>query len=81
MRAAARNYAREVHNIFVDDPHVRRLMVGETFNPPGQLEQLPAAQARRSRRRARASRRSTTIASIRRRVSGSRCSTRPTANA
>ena len=35
------NYAREVHNIFVDDPHVRRLMVGETFNPPGNWSSFP----------------------------------------
>ena len=46
------NYSREVHDIFVTDPHVKRLMVGETFNPPRQLEQLPAAQARRQGRRA-----------------------------
>lgn len=35
------NYAREVHNIFVDDPHVTRLMVGETFNPPGNWSSFP----------------------------------------
>src|SRR5262249_4793959 len=29
------NFSREVHNVFVTDPHVKRLMVGETFNPPG----------------------------------------------
>src|SRR4051812_40094317 len=29
------NYAREVHDIFVTDPHAARLMVGETFNPAG----------------------------------------------
>ena len=34
-------YAREVHNIFVTDPHVRRLMVGETFNPPGHWSSFP----------------------------------------
>ena len=34
-------YAREVHNIFVDDPHARRLMVGETFNPPGHWSSYP----------------------------------------
>ena len=34
-------YTREVHNIFVDDPHVRRLMVGETFNPPGHWSSYP----------------------------------------
>ena len=30
-----------MHNIFVDDPHVRRLMVGETFNPPGNWSSFP----------------------------------------
>jgi 5-deoxy-glucuronate isomerase len=34
-------YSRQVHNIFVDDPHVRRLMVGETFNPPGNWSSYP----------------------------------------
>jgi 5-deoxy-glucuronate isomerase len=34
-------YAREVHDIFVTDPHVRRLMVGETFNPPGHWSSFP----------------------------------------
>jgi 5-deoxy-glucuronate isomerase len=34
-------YTREVHNLFVDDPHVRRLMVGETFNPPGHWSSFP----------------------------------------
>lgn len=34
-------YTREVHNIFVDDPHARRLMVGETFNPPGHWSSYP----------------------------------------
>jgi len=34
-------YARDVHNIFVTDPHVRRLMVGETFNPPGHWSSYP----------------------------------------
>lgn len=34
-------YQREVHNIFVDDPHARRLMVGETFNPPGHWSSYP----------------------------------------
>lgn len=34
-------YAREVHDILVDDPHVRRLMVGETFNPPGHWSSYP----------------------------------------
>lgn len=35
------SYSREVHNLFVDDPHVRRLMVGETFNPPGNWSSFP----------------------------------------
>ena len=35
------NFTREVHNLFVDDPHVRRLMVGETFNPPGNWSSFP----------------------------------------
>jgi 5-deoxy-glucuronate isomerase len=34
-------YTREVHDIFVDDPHVQRLMVGETFNPPGHWSSYP----------------------------------------
>jgi 5-deoxy-glucuronate isomerase len=34
-------YAREVHDIFVRDPHVRRLMVGETFNPAGHWSSFP----------------------------------------
>jgi 5-deoxy-glucuronate isomerase len=34
-------YAREVHNIFVTDGHARRLMVGETFNPPGHWSSFP----------------------------------------
>jgi 5-deoxy-glucuronate isomerase len=35
------NYSREVHDIFVTDPHVRRLMIGETFNPPGNWSSYP----------------------------------------
>jgi 5-deoxy-glucuronate isomerase len=35
------HYTREVHNICVDDPHARRLMVGETFNPPGNWSSYP----------------------------------------
>jgi 5-deoxy-glucuronate isomerase len=35
------NYTREVHNLFVDDPYARRLMVGETFNPPGNWSSFP----------------------------------------
>jgi 5-deoxy-glucuronate isomerase len=34
-------YSREVHDIFVRDPHARRLMVGETFNPPGHWSSFP----------------------------------------
>jgi len=35
------NYAREVHNVFVTDPNAKRLMVGETFNPPGNWSSYP----------------------------------------
>ena len=35
------NYAREVHNVFVTDASVKRLMVGETFNPPGNWSSYP----------------------------------------
>lgn len=34
-------YAREVHNVLVTDPHAKRLMVGETFNPPGHWSSYP----------------------------------------
>jgi len=34
-------YTREVHNIFVTDSHVQRLMVGETFNPAGHWSSYP----------------------------------------
>jgi 5-deoxy-glucuronate isomerase len=34
-------WSREVHNLFVDDPHAQRLMVGETFNPPGHWSSFP----------------------------------------
>jgi 5-deoxy-glucuronate isomerase len=34
-------YSREVHDICVRDPHGRRLMVGETFNPPGHWSSFP----------------------------------------
>lgn len=34
-------YSREVHNVLVTDPHVKRLMVGETFNPPGHWSSFP----------------------------------------
>jgi 5-deoxy-glucuronate isomerase len=35
------HYSREVHDLFVRDPHARRLMVGETFNPPGHWSSFP----------------------------------------
>jgi 5-deoxy-glucuronate isomerase len=35
------NYSREVHNLFVTDSHARRLMVGETFNAPGNWSSYP----------------------------------------
>ena len=35
------NYCREVHNVFVDDPYAKRLLVGETFNPPGNWSSYP----------------------------------------
>jgi 5-deoxy-glucuronate isomerase len=35
------NYARAVHDIFVDDSSVKRLLVGETFNPPGNWSSYP----------------------------------------
>jgi 5-deoxy-glucuronate isomerase len=35
------HYTREVHNIFVTDPFARTLMVGETFNPPGNWSSYP----------------------------------------
>jgi len=34
-------YSREVHDIFVTDNLVSRLMVGETFNPPGHWSSFP----------------------------------------
>ena len=34
-------YSREVHNVLVTDPYVKRLMVGETFNPPGHWSSFP----------------------------------------
>ena len=34
-------YAREVHDLFVRDPFAKRLMVGETFNPPGHWSSFP----------------------------------------
>ena len=34
-------YSRDVHNLFVTDPNVRRLMVGETFNPAGHWSSFP----------------------------------------
>jgi len=35
------HYVREVHDLFVDDPHASRLMVGETFNAPGNWSSYP----------------------------------------
>lgn len=35
------NFARDVHNLFVTDSHAKRLMVGETFNPPGNWSSYP----------------------------------------
>ena len=34
-------YTREVHDLFVRDSFARRLMVGETFNPPGHWSSFP----------------------------------------
>ena len=34
-------YAREVHDLFVRDSFAKRLMVGETFNPPGHWSSFP----------------------------------------
>lgn len=35
------NYSREVHNLFVTDSHVQRIMIGETYNPPGNWSSYP----------------------------------------
>ena len=35
------NYTRHVHNIFVTDAHAKRIMVGETINPPGNWSSYP----------------------------------------
>ena len=34
-------FRRQVHNLFVTDPHARRLVVGETFNPAGCWSSFP----------------------------------------
>ena len=34
-------YQRQVHNVFVGDPHARRLIVGETFNATGHWSSYP----------------------------------------
>lgn len=34
-------YAREVHDIFVNDSQAKRLLLGETFNPPGGWSSFP----------------------------------------
>jgi 5-deoxy-glucuronate isomerase len=41
QRRGSGSFVREVHNVFVDDPHAQRLMVGETFNPPGNWSSYP----------------------------------------
>lgn len=35
------SYAREVHDILVADPLAKRLLVGETYNPPGHWSSFP----------------------------------------
>ncbi len=35
------HYQREVHNLFLNDDYCQRLMVGETFNPPGMWSSYP----------------------------------------
>lgn len=35
------SYARTVHDILVHDDHAQRLLVGETFNPPGNWSSFP----------------------------------------
>ena len=35
------NYSREVHDILVNDHFAQRLLVGETFNPPGNWSSYP----------------------------------------
>lgn len=35
------SYGREVHDILVRDAHAKRLLVGETFNPPGHWSSFP----------------------------------------
>ena len=35
------SFRRDVHDIFVRDPYGQRLMVGETFNPPGHWSSFP----------------------------------------
>jgi 5-deoxy-glucuronate isomerase len=34
-------YSRTVHNLFVTDRQARRIMIGETFNPPGHWSSFP----------------------------------------
>ncbi len=41
QRRGTGNYSREVHDILVDDPYAKRLLVGETFNPPGNWSSYP----------------------------------------
>ncbi len=40
-RRGAANYCREVHDILVHDTYAKRLLVGETFNPPGNWSSYP----------------------------------------
>ena len=35
------SFRRDVHDLFVDDAHAQRLMVGETLNPPGHWSSYP----------------------------------------
>jgi 5-deoxy-glucuronate isomerase len=40
-RRGTGNYRREVHDILVHDTYAKRLLVGETFNPPGNWSSYP----------------------------------------
>ncbi len=40
-RRGTGDYCREVHDILVHDPYAKRLLVGETFNPPGNWSSYP----------------------------------------
>ena len=67
-------YAREVHDIFVRDPYARRLMVGETFNPPGHWSSFHPTSTMAGTGN-RSSKRCICLDSIRRTGSVIRCST------